>query len=47
MKVCMSVLGFLNRSKVASKNEVTLVACRWANAVLEKVTWASGQEPYA
>ena len=25
----------------------TLVACRWAGAVLEKVTRASGQEPYA
>ena len=25
----------------------TLVACGWAGAVLEKVTRASGQEPYA
>ena len=25
----------------------TLVACWWAGAVLEKVTRASGQEPYA
>ena len=25
----------------------TLVACGWAGAVLEKVTWASWQEPYA
>ena len=25
----------------------TLVACGWAGAVLEKVTWASGQELYA
>ena len=25
----------------------TLVACRWAGAVLEKVTRAFGQEPYA
>ena len=25
----------------------TLVACRWAGAVLEKVIRASGQEPYA
>ena len=25
----------------------TLVACGWAGAVLEKVTTASGQEPYA
>ena len=25
----------------------TLVACGWAEAVLEKVTRASGQEPYA
>ena len=25
----------------------TLVACGWAVAVLEKVTMASGQEPYA
>ena len=25
----------------------TLVACGWAKAVLEKVTRASGQEPYA
>ena len=26
---------------------VTLVGCGWAGAVLEKVTRASGQEPYA
>ena len=25
----------------------TLVACGWAEAMLEKVTKASGQEPYA
>ena len=25
----------------------TLVACGWAGAVLEKITRASGQEPYA
>ena len=25
----------------------TLVACGWARAVLEKVTRASGEEPYA
>ena len=25
----------------------TLVACRWAGAVLEKFTWVSGQELYA
>ena len=25
----------------------TLIACRWAGAVLEKVTRASGWEPYA
>ena len=25
----------------------TLVACGWAGAVLERVTRASGQEPYA
>ena len=25
----------------------TLVACRWAGAVLQKVTRASGKEPYA
>ena len=25
----------------------TLVVCGWAGAVLKKVTWASGQEPYA
>ena len=25
----------------------TLIVCGWAGAMLEKVTWASGHEPYA
>ena len=39
------------KNSCAIKNKAgymaTLVACGWAGAVLEKVTGASGQEPYA
>ena len=37
--------GRYNENKVGYK--ATLVACGWAGSVLEKVTRASGQEPYA
>ena len=47
-------LGHLSDSEyhpLLTKNKAgytaTLVACGWAGAVLEKVTRASGQEPYA
>ena len=40
-----------NKEKELKRNKAgytaTLVACEWAGAVLEKVTRASGQEPYA
>ena len=35
------------RSQNKAGYTATLVACGWAGAVLEKVTRASGQEPYA
>ena len=46
------VLFFMNVLKRnVNKNKAvytaTLVTCGWAGAVLEKVTWASGQELYA
>ena len=37
------VHSILNKARYTA----TLVACWWAGAVLEKVTRASGQEPYA
>ena len=36
---------YINKNK--ARYTATLVACGWAGAVLEKVTRASGQEPYA
>ena len=42
---CIQLLQKLNDNKAVYT--ATLVACRWAGAVLEKVTRASGQEPYA
>ena len=43
------VLGFATNTLVYNKARytTTLVACGWAGAVLEKVTRASEQEPYA
>ena len=37
----------LERTMNKAGYTATLVACGWAGAVLEKVTRASGQEPYA
>ena len=45
-----NLTGKTMKEVVFSKNKAgytaTLVACGWAGAVLEKVTRASGQEPY-
>ena len=39
----IDVKGVTNKARYTA----TLVACGWAGVVLEKVTRASGQEPYA
>ena len=50
-KVLFIIWNTVYHFGIVKKNKAgytaTLVACGWAGAVLEKVTWASGQEPYA
>ena len=43
------VLGFATNTLIYNKARytATLVVCGWAGAMLEKVTRASGKEPYA
>ena len=47
----MTAAKITKKERVRKKNKAgytaTLVACGWAGALLEKVTKASGQEPYA
>ena len=40
-------LMYTNSTMNKAGYTATVVACGWAGAVLEKVTRASGQEPYA
>ena len=44
---CYDVSGIKECMENKAGYTATLVACGWAGAVLEKVTWASGQELYA
>ena len=49
---CPCVSKYITRDIKALKENkagytATLIACGWAGAVLQKVTRASGQEPYA
>ena len=45
--LCLRHSATINVTTNKAGYTATLVACGWAGAVLEKVTRASGQEPYA